>query len=94
MKRLFVLLTVLGMFGLGFSAWLGSGPERAPSRQVISNSSSGTILDVEIPGVNAEPLEADGATWQVISIPGEVLAALDVGKPQVPKLSFLLGRRL
>jgi hypothetical protein len=91
MKKLIILLTVLGLAGIGFSAWLGSGQAQAPRREIVSNTSAGTIIDIEIPGVNTEAIEAQGTIYQNVSIPGEVLAALDVGKPQVPKLSLLLG---
>jgi hypothetical protein len=76
---------------LGFGAWLGSGTPQAPVMNIVSNSNAGTVMDIEVPGVAVEELAADGVTYHVISLPGDVLAALDIGKPQVPKLSYLLG---
>jgi hypothetical protein len=91
MKRLTVALALLLLVGLGSAAWLGSGTPQSPEMSIVSNSSSGAVLDIELPGVAVEQLAADGVNYDVVSIPGEVLAALDVGKPQVPKLSYLLG---
>ncbi len=91
MKRMTAVLMLLALAGLGFSAWFGPGSARAPVMNIVSNSSSGTILDIDVPGVSVETQTAEGTAFDVVSIPGEVLAALDVGKPQVPKLSYLLG---
>ncbi|MEO0078285.1 MAG: C25 family cysteine peptidase [candidate division WOR-3 bacterium] len=90
MKRNTVLLTLL-LVGVSIGAWLGTGPEARPTTRIVSNSSAGTVLDVELPGVTAVPITVDNRTYQVVNIPGDVMAALEVGKPQVPKLSYLLG---
>ena len=45
----------------------------------------------QCPACRSSRRTVNGNTYDVVSIPGEVLAALDVGKPQVPKLSYLLG---
>jgi hypothetical protein len=91
MRRTTTILCVLGLIALGFGGWLGSGPEQTPVTRIVSNSSSGTVIDVELPGVSVDRTEAGGTTYDIIGIPGENLAALDVGRPQVPKLSYLLG---
>ncbi|MFO7651239.1 MAG: C25 family cysteine peptidase [bacterium] len=90
MKQHVTLLALL-VASLGFGAWLGTGPEAAPTMRVVSNTSNGTVLEVELPGVSTEQLLAEGTAYDVVNIPGDVMAALDVGKPQVPKLSYLLG---
>ncbi len=87
----YVTLLALAVASLGFGAWLGTGVEAEPTVRVVSNTSIGTVLEVELPGVTVEPVEVDGATYHVINIPGDVMAALEIGKPQVPKLSYLLG---
>jgi hypothetical protein len=91
MRRRAAVLALLALAGSGFSAWLGAGSFRAPVMSIVSNTSSGTVMDVEVPGVNVETRTVEGTAYDAISIPGEVPAALDVGKPQVPKLSYLLG---
>jgi hypothetical protein len=80
--------------GLAFGGWLPTGSvmtPTAPTARIVGNSSAGTLIDVSLPGVALESEVHDGVTYDVVSIPGEVLAALDIGKPQVPKLSYLLG---
>ena len=91
MKRLTMVAMLFLLASLGFGAWLGSGTPQAPVMNIVSNSNAGTVMDVEVPGVAVGQLDADGVTYDVVSLPGDVLAALDVGKPQVPKLSYLLG---
>jgi hypothetical protein len=90
MKQHVTLLALL-VASLGFGAWLGTGPEAAPTVRVVSNTSNGTVLEVELTGVRTEQLTAAGAVYDVVNIPGDVMAALEVGKPQVPKLSYVLG---
>jgi hypothetical protein len=58
---------------------------------ILSNSNSGTVMDVRIPGVVVESAMAAGTSYDVVSLPGQTMAPLDVGRPQVPKLSYLLG---
>jgi hypothetical protein len=91
MRGLRVVLLLIAALSLGSAAWLGDGQERSPTMRIVSNTSAGTVMDIEVPGVSTQTELADGASYDVVSIPGEVLAALDVGKPQVPKLSYLLG---
>ena len=94
MKRRMLPLLVLLAAGVASAGWLATGNTTAavpPVSTIIANSSSGTVIDVTVPGVATEPEAVNGTTYDVVSIPGEVLAALDVGKPQLPKLSYLLG---
>jgi hypothetical protein len=89
-----VVLVGLLVAGAALAGWLPTGSTlvpTAPTSTVLTNSSSGAVIDVTIPGISVETEEIAGSTYQVLSIPGDVLAALDIGKPQVPKLSYLLG---
>ncbi len=94
MKHRMLPLLVLLLAGIASAGWLATGNANlpvAPVSKIIANSSSGTVIDVALPGVSIASENANGTAYDVVSIPGEVLAALDIGKPQVPKLSYLLG---
>jgi hypothetical protein len=84
-------LITLALAGSSYGAWLGDGAVQAPVKRVIAKGNSSTIIDIEIPGVVAEARDVGGAVFHVISIPGDVPATLEVGKPDVPKVSLLLG---
>jgi hypothetical protein len=87
-----VVLLLMGA-GTAMAVWvpIDAAAETPPTVVVVSNSSSGTVLDVVIHGFNKEPVTIDGMAFDRISLPGEVMADLDIGKPEMPKLSHLLG---
>jgi len=88
-----LVLALLVLAGSGFGAWLSldGSAAQAPEVRIASQSSNATVLDVELHGLTAEQQTVDGTAYTVVNIPGDVMAALDIGKPQVPKLAYLLG---
>jgi hypothetical protein len=94
MKLRMLILGSLVIAGTVSAAWLPTGyatTPTAPTSSIVSNSNAGAVIDVTLPGVVVTEKVNDGQAYAEISIPGDVLAALDVGKPEVPKLSYLLG---
>ncbi|MEO0079278.1 MAG: C25 family cysteine peptidase [candidate division WOR-3 bacterium] len=85
------LILVLGA-GLAVGAWQSAGgPSDGAQVKIIEQSSKGTTFEVVVPGVEVTPVTAEGRVYSQLSLPGEVMAVLEEGKPQVPKVSVLLG---
>ncbi len=87
----FVLLA-----GAGWSAptWVSTegASEPAPPRvTILSSSDTRTEFEVMIPGVLTSPTVVSGTEFVRVTLPGEVFAALEEGRPEVPKVSVLLG---
>ncbi len=87
-----VALTCALVLGSVSAEWLSTGGRHgAPEVEILRQSALGTVFEVTVPGIEASTIEADGRTYRRLTLPGEVFAALDEGRPEVPKVSVLLG---
>jgi len=92
-KSVVIALLLIGA-AVGVAEWLsadGTPVPTNPTVTILSNDNTGTVLDVTVHGVSKEPRVVGDSTYYEVSIPGDFAANLDVGKPEVPKLSHLLG---
>jgi len=92
-KTAVIVLLVIGA-AVGVAEWLstdGTPVPTPPTISIVSNSDAGTVVDVVVHGVMRDTTTVDSTTYDVISLPGEVTADLDIGKPQVPQIAVLLG---
>ncbi|UCG42626.1 MAG: hypothetical protein JSU73_12315 [candidate division WOR-3 bacterium] len=91
-RRVLVALTVLAAAGIGYAEWqpLGSGTGSARI-SVLKNNVSQTVFEVSIPGLDISPVTAEGNEYSKLSLPGDVFAVLEQGRPEVPKVSVLLA---
>jgi hypothetical protein len=91
-----VLLSVFAIVAAGWSApvWLSTDGTREPSPArvtILASSATATEFAVEVPGVMSTPTTVSGASYTRLSLPGENFAVVDEGRPEVPKVSVLLG---
>ena len=66
MKYKMLPLLVLLLAGIASAGWLATGNTTSavpPVSTIISNSSSGTVIDVTVPGVSVEP---ENGQWQYL----------------------------
>ncbi|MFO7639227.1 MAG: C25 family cysteine peptidase [bacterium] len=89
---LLLAVSVCLVAGSARAEWLavGSGTGGADVR-IIEQSRSRTVVEVTLPGLEMERTEVAGDEYARLSIPGDVMATIEVGKPQVPKVSLLLA---
>jgi hypothetical protein len=91
-KRVVTAMAVLLAAGFSLADWLSVGGTSGSAKvSVLEHSASGTTFEVVVPGVEVTPVTAEGSEFSMLSLPGEVMAVLDEGKPQVPKVSVLLA---
>ncbi|OYD14403.1 hypothetical protein CH330_08750, partial [candidate division WOR-3 bacterium JGI_Cruoil_03_51_56] len=62
-----------------------------PKVTILENNSQSTVFEVTVPGVEITPVVVEGEQFSQLTLPGEVMAVLEEGKPQVPKVSVLLA---
>lgn len=90
--RVSVVLVVLLAFGTVRADWLpvagGTGGARVT---LLEQNATRTVFEVTIPGLEANAVNVNGEYFTQLSLPGEVMAVIEEGKPQVPKVSVLLG---
>ncbi len=89
-QRVFVVLLIVA--GITFGEWLGAGKISSPPQvTVVTHTTDYTTLEITVPGLELSRTVVEGEEFVVLNLPGEVMAVLDEGKPQVPKVSILLG---
>ena len=89
-----VILLFLATIGWSHAAWLPTGQVRAPSParvSVLAGNPSFTEFEIALPGIDRADTTVDHVSYARLSIPGEVFAVLTQGRPEVPKVSVLLG---
>jgi hypothetical protein len=90
LKHLLLVLAVAA--SIAGAEWLGiSSTATAPQITILEQNPGYTVFEVTVPGVEVERTVVDGEEFAVINLPNEVMAVLEEGKPQVPKVSVLLG---
>ncbi len=91
-KRVFALLTVFIVSSISMAEWISAnGATGAPKITILEQNSSRTVFEVTVPGVEINRTVIDNEEFALINLPNEVMAVLDEGKPQVPKVSVLLA---
>ncbi len=91
-KRVVTALAVLLAAGFSLADWLSVGGTSGSARiSVVEQSSNGTTFEVMVPGVEVTETSIEGYQFSLVTLPGEVFANLEQGKPQVPKVSVLLA---
>ncbi|MCX6843897.1 MAG: C25 family cysteine peptidase, partial [candidate division WOR-3 bacterium] len=91
-KRVVTAMAVLLAVGLTFANWLSVGGSAGSAKvTILDQTTRGTTFEVTVPGVEVTPTVADGREFSMVNLPGEVMATLEQGKPQVPKVSVLLA---
>ncbi len=84
----FALLAATSAFG----TWYSVGGEAGSAKVTIVEQSFGrTTFEVTVPGVEVAVEVVKGEEFSRVTLPGEVFAVLEQGKPQVPKVSVLLA---
>jgi len=88
-----IMLVIMAVCaGLLNAEWLGTGTAAAPPEvTIVEQNTNRTVFEVRVPGVELDRTTVDGEEFAVVNLPGEVMAVLEEGKPQVPKVSVLLG---
>ncbi len=91
-KRVLITLGVVLAFALSSGEWLTlSGTTGAVQVKILEQSASGTTFEVTVPGIEVTRTVVDGEEYAILNLPGDVMAVLEEGKPQVPKASVLLA---
>ncbi len=91
-RYILTVIAVLAAVGAAPGEWhRASGPEGRPEVDILVQNSMRTVLEITVPGVEVERREADGRSFNELRLPGDVMATLEVGRPQVPKRSVLLA---
>ncbi|MCR4423184.1 MAG: C25 family cysteine peptidase [candidate division WOR-3 bacterium] len=91
-RHVFLVLMAIFAIGIGQTEWLAvNGAPGVPAVKILEQSSRSTTFEVTVPGLELERVAVDGQEFVRLNLPGEVMAVLDEGKPQVPKVSVLLG---
>ncbi len=93
------MTNVLSLVFLVGAAWstprwipLSGTNEPVPSRvTIVSSTGTRTEFEVFVPGILATPVAVSGVEFFRLSLPGENFAVLEPGRPEVPKVSVLLG---
>lgn len=89
-KRLLPVMAVIA--GLLSAEWLGSGITPIPPEiSILEQNVNRTVFEVKVVGVELNRTTVGGEEFVTLSLPGEVMAVLEEGKPQVPKVSVLLA---
>ena len=87
-----ILLGLLLVAAGGQAAWLSAGGQQGAARvTIIEQGITGTTFEVEVPGIEVTPVLEDGRQYNRVEVPGQVMAILEEGRPQVPKVAVLLG---
>ncbi len=87
-----IVLAALLAVTTASAAWQSTGgPEGSARITILDQSTRGTTFEVVVPGVEVTPMTAEGNEFSLVTLPGEVMAVLEEGKPQVPKVSVLLA---
>ncbi|MEO0081181.1 MAG: C25 family cysteine peptidase [candidate division WOR-3 bacterium] len=91
-RHVFAAFALLLVAGLASASWLpvagGTGGARIA---ILEQNASRTVFEVTVPGLEQTPVAVESEHFVDIGLPGEVMAVLDEGKPQVPKVSVLLA---
>ena len=91
-KRVVTALAVLLAAGLAVADWMSAGGAAGSADvTILEQNTTGTTFEVTVPGVEVTPTVVDGREFSVVNLPGEVMASLEQGRPQVPKVSVLLA---
>ena len=91
-KRVVTAMAVLLAVGLTFANWMSVGGSAGSAQvTILDQNTSGTTFEVTVPGVEVTPTVAEGKEFSTVNLPGEVMASLEHGRPQVPKVSVLLA---
>ena len=91
-KRVVTAVAVLLAVGLTLADWMSVGGSAGGAKvTILDQNTTGTTFEVTVPGVEVTPTLADGREFSTVNLPGEVMATLEQGKPQVPKVSVLLA---
>lgn len=88
MKLYVPMIAIALMVAFGFGAWVPVGPNKAPAApevKVLSSNEFETVVEVNVYGFEIEPIQAQGMTYDLIRLPGEMVSQ-DVGKPEVPRI--------
>ncbi len=92
MRRVLVALTLLAVSGSAYARWQPLGPGNGSARiSILENTASQTVVEVSVPGLDISPVMAGGNEFSKLSLPGDVFAVLEQGRPEVPKVSVLLA---
>jgi len=92
-KTAVVALLLIGA-AVGVAEWLSTDSTSEPTPPtitIVSNSDAGTVIDVVVHGVTRQQRVVDTTVFDAIALPGHGLACLDIGKPELPKITHLLG---
>lgn len=86
-----VLMLVLASTAAGQWFPIDKTSPTPPTVAVLSCDNSGTVLDVQIHGFLRQAKTVGCSLYDEITLPGEEYADLEVGKPQLPQVTSLLG---
>ena len=91
-KRVLAALALLAAAGIAYAEWRPVGPGSGSARvSILENSTSRTVFEVSVPGLDVSPVSVEGDEYSRLSLPGDVFAVLDEGRPELPKVSVLLA---
>ncbi|MEO0097383.1 MAG: C25 family cysteine peptidase [candidate division WOR-3 bacterium] len=88
MRYLILFLSIT----LTFAGWLGKGKLEEPVKiNLVSHTYQEAVLEISIPGIKTEDIEKGGVIYTKLYLLGEEGTTEEVGKPELPKISRVIG---
>ncbi|MEO0112285.1 MAG: C25 family cysteine peptidase [candidate division WOR-3 bacterium] len=88
MRYLILFLSIT----LTFAGWLGKGKLEEPVKvNILSHTYQEAVLEISIPGIKTEDIEKGGVIYTKLYLLGEEGTTEEVGKPELPKISRVIG---
>ena len=88
----FVFIFLINTFSL--AQWISidknSVPNSKPNVQLISDDITGTVIKIELPGLQIDEFNADGKTYHSINLGSDAITT-EVGQPEIPHIARVLA---
>ena len=92
LKSVLAALSVLVLVGSAHAGWQPvAGGTGGAYITVLEQNAGRTVFEVSVPGLELTPVITEKGKFSRLSLPGEVMAVIEEGKPEVPKVSVLLA---
>jgi hypothetical protein len=90
---LLAIVLLLTGGGTALAVWvpIDAVAETPPTTQIVMNNDGMTVVDVVVHGFYRDTSEIGDTIYDNVTIPGDATADLDIGRPQIPKVSHLIG---
>lgn len=87
----YALLLLILMIAAAGAEWIDFGVDGLPSMEitVIETSSTGMLVELNVPGIDINQITREGKIYHELSIPGAIPNTAGEGHPSIPSISFL-----